>query len=335
LRYSMKKLSSYSGSAMEQNVYIIAEYQQGHISQETFELVSFARELSLGILPTIMLLCRDITVPSGELAEKTGCDIIAITGESLELYNAHIYNKAILDYLIPKAPISVCLPHTSMGYDLAPVLAVGLDATCITAVEAIHGRSFCRSVYSGKFMMDITPSAASTVLTVQPGAFKPYKSVDVPAGHITTIDFSFTSNRSRTLSIKESIYRDSTLKDAEVIVSAGRGIGKKDNISLVKALAKIFPKSAVGASRSVCDLGWLEYKHQIGTTGQTISPRLYIACGISGAIQHISGMKTSQNIIAINTDPHAAIFHIAHYCIVEDLTVFIPLLIEEYKGTCV
>jgi electron transfer flavoprotein alpha subunit len=329
----MKNLSSYSGSAMEQHVYIIAEYQHGHISQETFELVSFARELSPGILPIIMLLGRDITEPASELAEKTGCDIIAITSQALELYNAQTYYKAIIDYLIPKAPIWVCLPHTSMGYDLAPGLAVGLDAACITAVEAIHGRSFCRSVYSGKFVMDITPSAASTVLTVQPGAFKPYESPNAPAGHITTMDFSFTSKRSKTLSIKESIYRDSTLKDAEVIVSAGRGIGKKDNISLVKALAEIFPRSAIGASRTVCDLGWLEYKHQVGTTGQTISPRLYIACGISGAIQHISGMKASQNIIAINTDPHAAIFHIAHYCIVEDLTVFIPLLIEEYKGS--
>jgi electron transfer flavoprotein alpha subunit len=128
------------------------------------------------------------------------------------------------------------------------------------------------------------------------------------------------------------MHHDSTLKDAEVIVSAGRGVGKKENIALIKELAALFPRSAVGASRQACDLGWLEYKHQVGTTGQTVAPKLYIACGISGAIQHVSGMKKAQNIIAINNDPHAAIFHVAHICIVEDLVSFIPLLIEELKG---
>ena len=316
---------------MEQSIYIIAECNQGHTPQETLELVSFAGELAPGRKPTIMLLGRDMREAACELAEKTGCDIIAIQGESLDLYNELIYRKAILDLLVSRVPTWVCLSHTSMGYDLAPGLAVGLNAACITAVEAIHGRSFSRLAYSGKFVMDISPSTASTVLTVQPGAFKPYESTNASAGSITTMDFSFTSNRSKTLDVKESIYRDSALKDAEVIVSVGRGIGNKDNIPLIKTFAEIFPRSAIGASRSVCDLGWLEYKHQIGTTGQTVSPRLYIACGISGAIQHISGMKTSQNILAINTDPHAAIFHIAHYCIVEDLVSFIPILINEYK----
>jgi electron transfer flavoprotein alpha subunit len=142
---------------MEQSIYIIAEYNQGHISQETLELVSFAGELAPGIQPTIMLLGKDIIKAAGELAEKTGCNIIAILGDSLELYNALAYHKAILDLLIARVPTWVCLSHTSMGYDLAPGLALGLNAACITAVEAIHGRSFSRSIYSGKFVMDISP----------------------------------------------------------------------------------------------------------------------------------------------------------------------------------
>jgi electron transfer flavoprotein alpha subunit len=134
---------------------------------------------------------------------------------------------------------------------------------------------------------------------------------------------------SKTLGIEESIHRDSALKDAEVIVAAGRGVGKKENISLIERLAAVFPGSAVGASRSACDLGWLEHKHQIGTTGQTVSPKLYIACGVSGAFQHVSGMRGAQTVVAINTDIHASIFQVAHYGIVEDLTTFIPILLEE------
>jgi electron transfer flavoprotein alpha subunit len=123
------------------------------------------------------------------------------------------------------------------------------------------------------------------------------------------------------------------LKDAEVIVSGGRGLGKKENASLIRRLAALFPRSAVGASRSACDLGWFEHKHQIGTTGQTVSPKLYIACGISGAFQHVSGMRGAQTIVAINTDIHAPIFQVAHYGIVEDLETFIPLLIEATNRT--
>jgi electron transfer flavoprotein alpha subunit len=119
-----------------------------------------------------------------------------------------------------------------------------------------------------------------------------------------------------------------------VIVSAGRGIGRKENISLIERIAAAFPESAIGASRSACDLGWLEHQHQIGTTGQTVSPKLYIACGISGAFQHVSGMRGARTIVAINTDRHAAIFRVAHYCIVEDLTTFIPILLEELSAEC-
>jgi electron transfer flavoprotein alpha subunit len=140
---------------------------------------------------------------------------------------------------------------------------------------------------------------------------------------------AFTEVPSRTLGIAESAHLYSALKDAEVIVSGGRGIGKRENVSLIKRLAAVFPRSAVGASRSACDLGWFEHRHQIGTTGQTVSPRLYIACGISGAFQHVSGMRGAQTILAINTDRHAPIFQVAHYCIVEDLTTFIPILLRE------
>jgi electron transfer flavoprotein alpha subunit len=113
-----------------------------------------------------------------------------------------------------------------------------------------------------------------------------------------------------------------------VVVAAGKGIGREENLALIRRLAAIFPKGAVGASRLVCDAGWLPYPHQVGVTGKTVAPKLYLACGISGTIQHVTGMRGSRCIVAINTDPRAAIFQVAHYGIVEDLTTFIPLLLD-------
>ena len=117
-----------------------------------------------------------------------------------------------------------------------------------------------------------------------------------------------------------------------MIVSAGRGIGRQDNLHLLEELAKVFPRSALGSSKAVCDLGWLPYKHQVGVTGQTVAPGLYLACGISGAPQHIAGMGGSKMIVAINIDPDASIFNVSHYCVVEDLETFIPVLLKVLKS---
>jgi electron transfer flavoprotein alpha subunit len=136
---------------------------------------------------------------------------------------------------------------------------------------------------------------------------------------------------SQTLEVREASNEPLNFDDADVIVAAGRGIRNAKNLKLLENLAAIFPKAGLGASRAVCDLGWLGYRHQIGITGQTVSPRLYIACGISGAMQHLAGMKESRIIVAINNDPHAAIFQVADLGIVENLETFIPILLAEFK----
>ena len=121
------------------------------------------------------------------------------------------------------------------------------------------------------------------------------------------------------------------LSDANIIVAAGNGIGEKENLEFIRKLAALFTKSAVAGSRIVCDMGWLGYQCQVGVTGTTVSPQLYIACGISGAVQHVMGMQGSEFIVAINKDPSAAIFQVADICIVEDLTAFIPAFIQAYN----
>jgi electron transfer flavoprotein alpha subunit len=310
-------------------IYMIAELRKGCITQETYELVSFARVIGKGKKPVFLLLGKNIKEKAWEIAQKTECDTLALFGDHLEHYNALSYAHALMEILQEEASVWVCLPHTSMGYDLAPRLAVLLKAACITGVECAGDGSLGRPVYSGRFIEEIVPKTHRVVVTLLPGAFRPCEERTSHAGGVKVVEAAFTEVPSQTLGTAESVHRDSALKDAEVIVSAGRGIGKKENISLIKRLASVFPRSAVGASRSACDLGWLEHKQQIGTTGQTVSPRLYIACGISGAFQHVSGMRGAQTIVAINTDIHAPIFQVAHYCIVEDLTTFIPILLDE------
>ena len=310
-------------------IYIIAEQRKGSITQETYELVGFAHIIGKGENPVFLLPGKNSEESAREISQKTGCDVIALTGNHLELYNTFGYAHALMEVLQEEAAAWVCLPHTSMGYDLAPRLAVLLNAACITGVESAGQGSLSRAVFSGRFREEIVPKTPRVVVTVLPGAFHACEERTGPAGKVKVMEAVFSDLPSRTLGTAESVLRDSLLRDAEVVVSAGRGIGKKENISLIKRLAAVFPRSAIGASRSVCDLGWFEHQHQIGTTGQTVAPRLYIACGISGAFQHLSGMRGAQTIVAINTDVHAAIFQVAHYCIVEDLTTFIPILLDE------
>jgi len=317
---------------MDSLTLIIAEQDGSTTSQELLELVSFARMLPGGGNPTIVLVGTARKDRAEKTAATTGCPVLALTGDHLGLYNPEAFCDAVLEALGDTDPAWICLAHTSTGVDLAPRLAVNLGATCITAVEGISGTTLTRAVCAGRYCADFTPSTACTVVTVLPGAFPPLPASTDTAGPVEHRAVSPGPCRSRTLGIAENTHRDSSLKDAEVIVSAGRGVGTRENISMIRELAGVFPRAAVGASRPVCDLGWLGYAHQVGSTGQTVSPKLYIACGISGAIQHLAGMRGSQLIIAINADPDAAIFRFAHYGIVEDLTTFLPILLEELRG---
>jgi len=314
------------------SIYIIAEQKRDCIAQETYELVSFVRLIGKGKNPVFLLPGNNTERSAREISQKTGCDTVALTGNHLEHYNSLSYAHALMEVLAKEAEAWICLSHTSMGYDLAPRLAVLLDAACITGVESVIDGSLSRPIYSGRFREEIVPKTSRVVVTVLPGAFRPCQETPDSAGSVRVMKTPFRETPSQTLGASGPVHTDSTLKDAEVIVSAGRGVGKRENLFLLSRLAAFFPRSAIGASRSVCDLGWLGHKHQIGTTGQSVSPKLYMACGISGAFQHVSGIRGAQTIVAINTDPQAAIFQVAHYCILEDITTFLPLLIEELSA---
>jgi electron transfer flavoprotein alpha subunit len=183
----------------------------------------------------------------------------------------------------------------------------------------------------GKIVAHVRPESDAAMVTVQPGSFEVTTSQDTVPGAVDIRRVDFEPRRSRSLGVTIGQAEDSGLQEADIIVSAGRGIGKRENLDLIDRLAALFPKSAVGGTRPVCDLGWLEYKKQVGLTGATVTPELYFACGISGAQQHLSGMRGAQFIVAVNSDPHAAIFNVADVCVVEDVTTFIPAFINEWE----
>ncbi|RLB17831.1 MAG: hypothetical protein DRG82_05470 [Deltaproteobacteria bacterium] len=323
---------------MKSQIVVIAEHTGGVIQPVTYEVVSFAVELGKMIdrKTQVVIFGKSIRTSAQQIAEKTGLPVIGIENEYLDLYNGEVFKAAALKALETVDFGYICLPHTATGFDLAPRLAFFLHASCITSVEKVRAGNgdirFVRPLFNGKLQAELAPATHRSVLTILPGAWPPVEIHPEAKGSVDIVTTDLVPGASRTIASKESEKGTLNLDDAEVIISAGRGIRDPENLHLLKKLAKIFPKSALGSSKGACDLGWLGYEHQIGITGQTVSPKLYIACGISGAVQHIAGMKSSQIIVAINSDPDASIFNVADYGIVENLETFIPCLLEEFRN---
>jgi electron transfer flavoprotein alpha subunit len=283
----------------------------------------------------IIIIGTEVKELAKEIAEKTGLNVTAVRAADMNTYSGELYSGVLAEFLARNPPKYVCAANSAQGLDYAPAIAAKFSAACITGVEDIitHKEQLCfaRSLFGGKLVAGVLPTSETTILTIQPGAFLPGEEPVSTPGAVTVESTRFKPRRSRPLEIKQSETDSSGIKEANVIVAAGQGIGGKDNLDLIRQLASVFTKSAIAGSRIVCDLGWLEYKCQVGVTGATVSPRLYIACGISGAIQHLAGMRGSEFIVAINKDPAAAIFQLADICIVEDLFTFIPAFIDMYQ----
>jgi len=324
---------------MNDEIIVIAELSDGRVLSVTYEVIAFARAIAAGGSGRVRIVApgREVQAAARGLADETGMDVLALEDDALELYNTEVWMTALAPWLAVQKPRYICIPHTSRGCDFAPGLAVRLGAACVTAAEGFQQQngvvSFVRSIFNGKIRMHITPQTDMAVLTVLPGVFAAQEasrkgSCSSP-GHVQFLRIPDHPQRIRAMGMSPVATQDLDLMLADVIVSAGRGIGAEENLEWIRRLAGLFSKSAVGCSRAVCDLGWLDHKHQVGLTGRTVAPKLYIACGISGAAQHIAGMRGSRFILAINTDPRAAIFQFADAGIGEDLVTFIPLVLEK------
>jgi len=322
---------------MTRPIVVIAEHLEGKLRPATDELIAFALELrqTMPAPIQVLILGNDPENMAHLIATKTGLDVIGIQESNLARYNGDLYKNILATLLAELNPAYVCIAHTPTGMDFAPGLAHRLGAVCITGVESVYEDQGCvlftRAFYNGKILADICAETETAVLTVTPGFFKPPVADPAGPGRIEIRKTSCIQARLRTLETRKAPAQKSEFAQAAVIVSAGRGIGKKENLALIFKLAGLFPRSAVAGSRWVCDAGWLEHRRQVGLTGAVVSPKLYIACGISGSVQHLAGMRESGFIVAVNSDPHAAIFNIADISIVEDLNIFIPALIEAHR----
>jgi electron transfer flavoprotein alpha subunit len=327
---------------MQPHIIIIGEHTEGHIAPVTLELIAFARVLQQRIPAGIHLFLagRHLTDAANQLAETEGIDITLLEPGPSETPTGTepapddpAFKSLPLDLILHLNPVYVCMGHTPTGTDIAPALAVSLNAACITGVERVVTQDnhlcFARSVFNDKITATMLPASKTSVLTIMPGSFKPEPGLPGSSGTVSTLSIPNGPGRHAFLGYKKNDADTSALNSADVIVSAGNGVKKQEHLETIYELSRIFPKSAVAGSRPICDKKWLKYSQQVGVTGACVKPKLYIACGISGASQHTAGMRDARFIVAINTDPHAAIFNIADVCIIEDLKSFIPRLIMQ------
>jgi len=319
-------------------VLVVAEHRGGRVAAVSAEVIACARELC-GMRSAdlrVALLGGDLGELGDELARIAGAGTVAVQGPGLEPYTAEAYLAALVELIAEEQPELICLAHGSQGLDLAPRLAARIGAACVTGVEAVgRGRRgrlvLSRLAHAGKVRLELAPLTGSTVLTVQPGAFE---AAEPLAGGEVSAELRVSAaapGRTRALGIEQVYAGAEAIAEAEVIVAAGRGVGGPEGLALVEKLAALFPGAAVAGSRPVCDAGWLPYSRQVGMTGMTVEPKLYIACGISGSRQHTAGMRGAGFVVAINSDPEAVINDLADVIVVEDLMSFLPQLIEEFE----
>jgi electron transfer flavoprotein alpha subunit len=317
---------------------------------QSLELIAFADNLADSDLSHTLLILtgRNIKSICDSISSKYGVDTAYVEHDDLYLPNPELLTDVLHEVIKEYQPETVLLTHTIRNCQTAAKLSVLFKASSITAVESFtkidEESIFQRSIFNGKFKMRVSPRTPLKILTVLPGAYTQgvERGSNIKDGSIIDLKFPGIpaspigakhtgSEGYKPLSLLPVTESDVKLEEADVIISAGRGIGKEENLSLIRETASIFGNAAVGASRPVCDQRWLPLNHQVGITGKTVSPKLYMACGISGSQQHIAGMKNSQCIVAVNKDPNAAIFSVADYIIVEDITLFLPVLVKKYR----
>ena len=323
---------------------VVAELENGTVRDATWELIGLAHRLAgeaggdaAGV--KALVLGHGIDAAAGEVARRGAAEVIQADGEALAQYTCDGYDRAIEAVVRAETPDLVLFAHTPNGWDVAPLVAAGLGVPLATECSAVAwegGRPvFTRKAFNGKFMQVVDMGGARpAIATVQRGAAAAHTGTG--AGSVRRIDPGVAAGElmSRFVTIRKGESGGVDLSQAPVIVSGGRGLGAAEKFSVVRDLAEALG-GQVGASRPVTDAGWLPHQHQIGSSGVTVSPKLYIAAGISGAIQHIVGMRGSGYIIAVNKDADAPIFGIADVGVVGDLFEILPALtkaVREARG---
>jgi len=325
-------------------IWVFAEQKEGVLESVSLELLGQATRLAKDLNTDVsaVLLGHYLENTAKELIAYGADNIYCIDDPSLSRYNDESYANIICDLIKQYKPDIVLFGATAYGRSLAPRISsrlnTGLTADC-TILEIDKEKKILlqtRPAFGGNLMATIVcPNHRPQMSTVRPKVMKAIEPDYNRKGNIINPQITVpTSTKVKVLDVCNFPKEDLNLEDAEIIVAAGRGISDSKNMKLVEELAQVL-NATVGASRAAVDEGFIEYAHQIGQTGKTVSPKLYFACGISGAIQHLAGISSSEIIVAINKDPDAPIFKVAHYGIVGDIEKVLPQLIEKFRENLV
>ncbi len=321
-------------------VWIIAEHYNKKINNVSLQLLSKGRELAdiLKVNLSLIILGASFDDKLEELSLYGMDEIIYIKSPILKDYYSDLYTKVITELVLENKPEIILIGATPTGRDFAPRVAkrlnAGLTADCTGLEIDLEAGNLLqtRPTYGGAIMATIrTPSSRPQMATVRAGIFSMPEKVKKKV-NIRKIEYEFEEKDSVSKIVKviSKTKTNVNLEDAKIIVAGGRGVGSREGFRVIEKLAEVLD-AELGGSRITVELNWLDPDRQIGQTGKTVTPKLYIACGISGAIQHIVGMENSEIVVAINKDPNAPIFNWSHYGIVGDLHEIIPVLIEEIK----
>lgn len=323
---------------MAKKVLIFGEIRDGELRNVSFEAIAAAKKVVDGGEIVGLLLGGKVGNLANDMIHYGADRVVTVENDQLQSYTPDAYSQAMMQVIDAEKPDGLILGHTALGKDLSPRLAAKLKSGLISDVVSLEVADekvlFTRPIYSGKAFEKLEVREGLVLATIRPNNITPLEKDVSRTGDVTSMDVEIKDLRTIIKEVVRKAVGGIDLSEAKIIVSGGRGVKSKDGFKPLQELADLLG-GAVGASRGACDAEYCDYSLQIGQTGKVVTPDLYIACGISGAIQHIAGMSNSKVIVAINKDSEAPIFSIADYGIVGDLFEVVPLLIEEFKSVAV
>lgn len=317
---------------MANKILVFAEQRDGAFRKSSFEAIGRAKQLASEV--HVLVVGDGVAALAGSLGAYGADHVHVVEGETLKLYHAEGYAAALSAAVEAVSPDAVFMIASAMGKDLAPRVAarqrMAFLSNCISIEENGDAFQALKSMYGGKVFATVKAVKSPVMVTLRPSSYPvPETSGGEAVSAVLAVELP-SDGRAKVVEVAKKEEGMLDVQEAEIVVSGGRGLKEPDNFKIIQGLAEALG-GAVGASRAAVDAGWIDHAHQVGQTGKTVSPKLYVAVGISGAIQHLAGMRTSKCIVAINKDSDAPIFNMADYGIVGDLFKVVPALTEAVK----
>ncbi|AZB43861.1 electron transfer flavoprotein subunit alpha/FixB family protein [Bacillus sp. FJAT-42376] len=319
---------------MARKVLVLGEVRDQSLRNVSFEAIAAGKIVSEGGEVVAVLIGDQVAGLAEEMIHYGADRVVTVEDEKLAAYTPDGFSQALMAVAEEEKPEGMVFGHTALGKDLSPKIAAKLNSGLVsdaTAVEEAGGNIvFTRPIYSGKAFEKVIVTEGIVFASIRPNNIAPLEKDESRSGEVRSVAAEIKDLRTIVKDVIRKATEGVDLSEAKVIVAGGRGVKSTDGFNPLKELADVLG-GAVGASRGACDADYCDYSLQIGQTGKVVTPDLYIACGISGAIQHLAGMSNSKVIVAVNKDPEANIFKVADYGIVGDLFEVIPMLTEEFK----